>query len=97
MSTDAKPAPRLLKRAVVLPAQSEHKFTVIFMHGLGDAGESFVDVFDMLKLPKSVKVILPNAPQQPVTVNGGMVMPSWYDIKTLGSNRGFEVRVVTPI
>ena len=27
-----------------------------------------------------IKCILPNAPIAPVTLNGGMRMPSWYDI-----------------
>ena len=27
--------------------------------------------------------ILPNAPNVPITINGGMRMPGWYDIKSL--------------
>jgi lysophospholipase II len=34
------------------------------------------------KLPH-LKIILPTAPTQPVTMNMGMAMPSWYDIKGL--------------
>ncbi|KAJ2840264.1 hypothetical protein FBU31_000551 [Coemansia sp. 'formosensis'] len=30
-----------------------------------------------------VKFILPHAPEQPVTLNGGLRMPLWYDIKSL--------------
>ena len=30
-----------------------------------------------------VKFVLPNAPISPVTLNGGMSMPSWYDITSL--------------
>jgi len=30
-----------------------------------------------------VKFILPTAPTQPVTLNMGMPMPSWYDIEGL--------------
>ncbi|KAJ1999442.1 hypothetical protein GGI04_004570 [Coemansia thaxteri] len=30
-----------------------------------------------------VKFILPHAPEQPVTLNGGFRMPSWYDIQSL--------------
>lgn len=30
-----------------------------------------------------VKFILPHAPQNPVTINMGMRMPSWYDIRTM--------------
>ncbi|CAG8775184.1 2831_t:CDS:2, partial [Ambispora leptoticha] len=33
-----------------------------------------------------VKFIFPNAPVQPVTINGGAVMPSWYDIMSLADH-----------
>jgi predicted esterase len=51
------------------------------MHGLGDSADGFADVAEMLssQLPH-VKFILPTAPSSPVTLNGGMVMNSWYDI-----------------
>lgn len=51
------------------------------MHGLGDSADGFADVAEMLshQLPY-VKFILPTAPSSPVTLNGGMVMNSWYDI-----------------
>lgn len=54
---------------------------MFFLHGLGDQGESFVDVFQMLRLT-GTKVILPNAPRIPITCNNGYVMPGWYDITT---------------
>ena len=31
-------------------------------------------------LKKAVRFVFPNAPVQPVTINGGMAMRSWYDI-----------------
>jgi len=37
----------------------------------------------MAIVPDTCKVILPTAPQRAVTLNNGMVMNSWYDIKTL--------------
>jgi predicted esterase len=51
------------------------------MHGLGDSADGFADVAEMFshRLPY-VKFILPTAPSSPVTLNGGMVMNSWYDI-----------------
>jgi predicted esterase len=33
-----------------------------------------------------MKFICPHAPQIPVTLNGGMKMPAWYDIYTLNEN-----------
>lgn len=35
-----------------------------------------------------VKFVLPNAPVSPVTLNGGMAMPSWYDITSLDERAG---------
>ncbi|GMH61229.1 hypothetical protein TrLO_g232 [Triparma laevis f. longispina] len=54
---------------------------VILMHGLGDSAEGFADVAEMwARSAPHIKFILPTAPTQPVTLNGGFPMPSWYDI-----------------
>jgi lysophospholipase-2 len=37
-----------------------------------------------------IKWILPTAPTNPVTMNGGMRMPSWYDIESLSKSRGAQ-------
>ena len=61
---------------------------VIWLHGLGDSGHGFAPIVPELKLPDSmaVKFIFPHAPERPVTINGGMRMRSWYDIKSLDFN-----------
>lgn len=55
---------------------------VIWLHGLGADGHDFAPVVPELNLPASMatRFIFPHAPQIPVTINGGMVMPAWYDI-----------------
>jgi phospholipase/carboxylesterase len=57
--------------------------SIIWLHGLGADGHDFVPVVRELGLSSkiSVRFIFPHAPSRPVTVNGGMVMPAWYDIK----------------
>ncbi|MDT8363759.1 MAG: alpha/beta hydrolase [Nitrosomonas sp.] len=56
--------------------------TVIWMHGLGADGNDFVPVIQMLDLPAaSVRFIFPHAPLRSVSVNGGLRMRAWYDIK----------------
>lgn len=57
---------------------------MVICHGLGDSAEGFADVAEQLasQMPH-IKFILPTAPTQPVTMNMGMPMPSWYDIKGL--------------
>ncbi len=59
---------------------------VIWLHGLGADGRDFEPIVPELGLPasKPVRFIFPNAPQRPVTINGGMRMPAWYDILQLG-------------
>jgi phospholipase/carboxylesterase len=59
--------------------------SIIWMHGLGADGNDFVPVAHALNLSAvgGVRFIFPNAPQIPVTLNGGYVMPAWYDIISL--------------
>jgi len=61
--------------------ESKQSALIIISHGLGDTAEGFVDVAENFanELPH-VKFILPTAPTQPVSMNMGMPMPSWYDI-----------------
>ncbi|MDO6566583.1 alpha/beta fold hydrolase [Alteromonas sp. 1_MG-2023] len=61
---------------------------VIWLHGLGDSGHGFAPIVPELKLPDTmaVKFIFPHAPERPVTINGGMRMRAWYDIKSLDFN-----------
>ncbi|KAL7507446.1 hypothetical protein ACHAXN_004629 [Cyclotella atomus] len=65
---------------------SAHSASVILCHGLGDTADGWVDPARFLanKLPHT-KFILPTAPTQPVTLNMGFAMPSWYDIAGLDS------------
>ncbi|PPE69961.1 carboxylesterase [Caldimonas thermodepolymerans] len=55
---------------------------LIVLHGLGADGSDFVPVVQALDLDDlgPVRYVLPHAPARPVTVNGGYVMPAWYDI-----------------
>lgn len=64
--------------------EADQSGLVVIAHGLGDTAEGFVDVAEQLctELPH-LKFILPTAPTQPVTLNMGMAMPSWYDITGL--------------
>jgi len=55
---------------------------VIWLHGLGADGNDFVPVVKELGLPaaSAIRFVFPHAPQIPVTINNGYVMPAWYDI-----------------
>jgi len=71
--------------AIVTEPKNTADAVVIWLHGLGDSGEGFSGVIPALALNKldSVRFIFPHAPKQPVTINRGLVMRSWYDIKTM--------------
>lgn len=67
---------------VIIEATAKHTSTMIFMHGLGDTGHGWSSALAMIR-PSCMKVICPTAPTQPVTLNAGFRMPSWFDLKTL--------------
>jgi phospholipase/carboxylesterase len=63
--------------------------TVIWLHGLGADGNDFAPIVPELGLPAAlgVRFVLPHAESIPVTINGGMVMPAWYDIAEVDLTR----------
>lgn len=74
--------------AIEIQTGGDPEFTVIWLHGLGADGRDFEPVVPYLGLDsaRAVRFIFPNAPQIPVTCNGGYVMPAWYDIISLSSD-----------
>jgi phospholipase/carboxylesterase len=56
--------------------------SVIWMHGLGADASDFEPIVPLLNAP-DVRFVFPNAPNRPVTINGGWVMRAWYDILTM--------------
>lgn len=62
---------------------AEAQYSVIWLHGLGADGHDFEPLVPELGLDdRAVRFIFPHAPVQPVTVNGGMPMRAWYDIRS---------------
>ncbi len=84
----------LLPAEIVEPPRTADA-CVIWLHGLGADGHDFVPAVPLLELPADhgVRFIFPHAKPIPVTINGGMVMPAWYDIRDLDTleGRGDEV------
>ena len=58
------------------------KGTIIWMHGLGADCWDFVPIVKEPGVPDDLplRFIFPQAPSRPITINGGHVMPGWYDI-----------------
>jgi phospholipase/carboxylesterase len=52
------------------------------MHGLGADASDMMSLADQLTVTDvAFRHVFINAPMRPVTLNAGMVMPAWYDIK----------------
>jgi phospholipase/carboxylesterase len=62
---------------------------VIWLHGLGADGHDFAPVVPLLQRP-DLRFVLPHAPERPVTINGGIPMPAWYDITRMAPGPGRE-------
>lgn len=78
----------LLPAVELEPARpAEH--AVIWLHGLGADGHDFPPIVPELGLDPALAIrwVFPHAPAIPVTINGGMRMPAWYDIRGLDFDR----------
>jgi phospholipase/carboxylesterase len=74
--------------AVVLVPAAPATASIIWLHGLGADGNDFVPIVPELRLPPSLalRFVFPHAPIRPVTINNGMRMRAWYDIKDLSAS-----------
>jgi len=63
--------------------------SVIWMHGLGADGNDFAPIVQMLDLPTGIplRFVFPHAPLRAVSINGGLRMRAWYDIKYTNLNK----------
>ena len=75
--------------AVEIDPASDVRASVVWLHGLGADGHDFAAIVPELRLPAElgVRFVFPHAPSIPVTLNGGMVMPAWYDISEIDLQR----------
>lgn len=71
----------MLKTEVIEPKKPATA-SVILLHGLGANGYDLMDLLSMMRLPQdhTIRFVFPHAPARPVTINGGVSMPAWYDI-----------------
>jgi phospholipase/carboxylesterase len=70
---------------------------IIWLHGLGANGHDFEPIVPELRLPADagIRFVFPHAPAIPVTINGSVVMPAWYDILDLSIDRKVDVTQLT--
>ncbi|WP_285903154.1 alpha/beta hydrolase [Alkalimarinus sediminis] len=78
--------------AIEIEPKKKADASVIWLHGLGANGHDFEPIVPELNLPESaaIRFILPHAPSIPVTVNGGYVMPAWYDVLEMDIDRTID-------
>ena len=88
---------KALNCEIVESGGSSPDATFIWLHGLGADGNDFVPVAELLckKLPCPLRFVLPYANPIPVTVNGGMKMPAWYDIIDMKHPRNINLNTLT--
>jgi phospholipase/carboxylesterase len=69
--------------AIEIETASNPDASVIWMHGLGDDGKGWSEVVPALSLPRTlaIRFIFPHAPVMAVTINNGIEMRAWYDIR----------------
>ncbi|MEE4167252.1 MAG: carboxylesterase [Desulfocapsaceae bacterium] len=79
--------------AIEMQTQAQPDAAVIWLHGLGADGNDFAPIVPELSLPEDLRIrfIFPHAPKIPVTVNGGYVMPAWYDIAEMQIDKQVDV------
>ena len=71
-----------LLESIIIESAPNPSAAVIWLHGLGASGDDFAAIVPELDLTgcPAIRFVFPHAPVMPVTLNGGYVMPAWYDI-----------------
>lgn len=76
------------------------QWTVLWLHGLGADGHDFAPIVPELVRRDwpALRFVFPHAPQRAVTINGGMRMRAWYDIRDFDlANRADETGVMESV
>lgn len=72
------------KNENLIVGDSNYNKVLIFSHGLGDDPSSWLFFAnEIIKEINNIKIILTKAPINKVSVNNGLEMPSWFDIKKI--------------
>ncbi|MDY6992599.1 MAG: alpha/beta fold hydrolase [Pseudomonadota bacterium] len=68
--------------AVIIEPPQKVTTSILWLHGLGANGHDFEPIVAELpaELTAHTRFIFPHAPTRPITINGGMHMPGWYDV-----------------
>jgi phospholipase/carboxylesterase len=80
-------------RCVEVDPPGPARTAVIWLHGLGADGHDFEPIVPYLEIDPGlgVRFVFPHAPKRAVTINMGMIMPAWYDVRALDLRRDQDV------
>lgn len=95
MNTDSP-----LLEAVEHETAPSPEWTVLWLHGLGADGNDFVPIIPELVRRDwpALRFVFPHAPVRPVTINNGVSMRAWYDIREMDlANRADEAGVAQSV
>jgi phospholipase/carboxylesterase len=90
------PAEKVLLPCVEIEPAKAARFSILWLHGLGADGHDFPPIVPHFRIDARIPVrfVFPHAPRIPVSINAGMVMPAWYDIRDLDlKNRHDEIGI----
>ena len=73
------------ENAVIIEPPESATASIIWLHGLGANGHDFEPIVPLLPkdLTRQTRLIFPHAPHRPITINGGMIIPGWYDVRSM--------------
>lgn len=72
-----------LLETIELQTAPDPSWTILWLHGLGADGNDFAPIVPELVRPDwpALRFVFPHAPEREVTINGGLRMRAWYDIR----------------
>ncbi|MCD9033892.1 dienelactone hydrolase family protein [Luteimonas sp. Y-2-2-4F] len=79
---------------------ADPQWTILWLHGLGADGHDFAPIVPELVRGDwpALRFVFPHAPVQAVTINNGMRMRAWYDIRALDlAQRADEAGVLASV
>ena len=67
---------------------ADPQWTVLWLHGLGADGNDFSPIVPELVRPgwPALRFVFPHAPMRAITINNGMRMRAWYDIRDFSAD-----------
>lgn len=81
---------------LIIEPKKTAQSAVIWLHGLGADAHDFEGIVPLLPTEQhGIRMIFPNAPVRPVTINMGMTMPAWYDISDTSLRNADQQGIIT--